>query len=182
MENKMKYNFEFYGVANEENFEKHAIYIVNTMILYGKIKFQLRDIYLEAIKKEFVKHKCVYYSGSHYGLCEEIKDANIDNFFSVEKVFYDFFYRKPKENGNFIFMNDERGKLYIFIDVDTLVDTLIFSKDVDENGNIINCWVSKNKEINKLLKQEILINRIMDIFYSNYKNIIKLTAKIEEVK
>jgi hypothetical protein len=31
-------------------------------------------------------------------------------------------------------MNDERGKLYIFIDVDTLVDTLIFSKDVDENG------------------------------------------------
>jgi hypothetical protein len=52
----------------------------------------------------------------------------------VEKVFYDFFYKKPEENGNFIFMNDGYGKLYIFIDRDTLVDTLIFSKDVDENG------------------------------------------------
>jgi hypothetical protein len=170
----------FYGADNEETFEKQAIYIVNNMLIYGKIKFELRDIYLEAIKKQFVKHRCVYSSGSHYELCEDIKDANIDNFFSVEKVFYDFFYKKPKESGNFIFMNDGYGKLYIYIDENTRVDTLIFSKDVDENGNIINCWVSKNKEINKLLKQEILINKIRDVFYSNYKKIVELTAKTEE--
>jgi hypothetical protein len=54
------------------------------------------------------------------------------------------------------------------------VDTLIFSKDVDENGNIVNCWLSKNKEINKLLKQEILINKIREIFYSNRKEIIDI--------
>jgi hypothetical protein len=60
----------FYGADNEETFKKQAIYIVNNMLIYGKIKFELRDIYLEAIKKQFVKHRCVYSSGSHYELCE----------------------------------------------------------------------------------------------------------------